>query len=83
MPVSKHIGDHVCMEVAQSTMWGEHWNETVTANVEQVSGGRIRVRIVNGHSLRYDGVDLRQDVLLWDAFNNWRHCQSCVCVCSI
>lgn len=69
----KHAGDRVCLN--GSAAFGlVHFK--VTGYVEQVSGNRIQIRIsdTEGQSARYNNVDLYQNTVLWDNFNQWRAC---------
>ena len=69
----KHSGERVCLN--GSAAFGlVHF--TVTGYVEQVSGNRIQIRIsdTQGQSARYNNVDLYQNTVLWDNFNQWRAC---------
>lgn len=69
----KHAGDKVCRDGRVAFFLPV----TVTAYVEVVSGNRIQVRIADtqGQSINYNGVDLRQNTIIWDDYDNWKHCQ--------
>lgn len=71
----KEVGDKVC--IIFTTWWFGTLETKVTGYVEQVSGQKIQIRIADteNQTRRYNGADLKPGTILWDAYNNWKHCE--------
>lgn len=68
----KRLGDSVCYPGKLMGLL----KVTVKGFVEQVSGDRIQIRIVDTESqeVSYQGVSLRQNSIIWDTQSNWIQC---------
>ncbi|NTU54167.1 MAG: hypothetical protein HGA97_10825 [Chlorobiaceae bacterium] len=67
----KSVGDKICMSMRYLLFF----NRKVTGYVEAVSGNRIHIRIADTahQDVRYNGLSLEPNMLIWDNFNNWKH----------
>ncbi|MHB8767198.1 MAG: hypothetical protein ACYDA8_23045 [Deferrisomatales bacterium] len=68
----KTVGERVCKDGNMAIFF----SVTVTAFVEDVSGSRIRLRIVDtgGMTPRYNGVNLAANAVIWDDYQEWKGC---------
>ncbi|OKY25208.1 hypothetical protein [Thalassotalea sp. PP2-459] len=69
----KFVGDKVCMS---GSMAFGFINPTISGFVEGKNGNNIQIRIANtdGTSPHYNGVTLRANLLIWDSYYSWKHC---------
>ena len=69
----KFVGDKVCMS---GSMAFGFINPTISGFVEGKNGNNIQIRIADtdGTSPHYNGVTLRANLLIWDSYYSWKHC---------
>lgn len=69
----KFVGNKVCMS---GSMAFGFINPTIKGFVESKNGNNIQIRIVDtdGTSPYYNGVELRANLLIWDSYSSWKHC---------
>ncbi|MET0007073.1 MAG: hypothetical protein ABW109_04355 [Candidatus Thiodiazotropha sp. 6PLUC4] len=69
----KYRGEKVCKQgsVALGLV-----SVTISAYVENTNGDSIQLRIADteGQSMNYNGTSLRQGVVIWDEYYQWKHC---------
>lgn len=72
--IRKRVGDQVCRpgRVAFGLI-----GMTISAYVERVDRDRVQLRIgsTEGQSIYYNGVNLRNGVLIWDDYYEWKRCR--------
>lgn len=71
----KNIGDKVCLVGKTSGFLLGQTTQTISGFVEGKNSDRIQIRIADyNYVTRYNGTDLRQNILLWDQHYNWKKC---------
>jgi hypothetical protein len=70
----KNIGDKICW-VGRTSGWGLGiTTESAIGFVENVSGNKIQIRIVDSNVSRLNGVSLDKNTILWDNYDHWKIC---------
>ena len=70
----KNIGDKICW-IGRTSGWGlGRSTESAIGFVENVSGIKIQIRIVDSNVSRLNGVSLDKNTILWDNYDHWKIC---------
>ncbi|PTB83572.1 hypothetical protein C9926_02195, partial [Sulfurovum lithotrophicum] len=69
----KRVGDKVCMEGKMLLFM----TVNISGYVEAVQNNKIQIRIADtkGQTPNYNGVTLRQDMMIWDGYDKWKRCE--------